>query len=97
MKHESAPNQQPTIEEQRLAVFPTVAEFALDPASEFAAGPDVKVATGLSHTDIMALGYNNLADIKTAALSWKEEQDAAAAKQAHQAEADAREVTYQAA
>lgn len=44
--------------------------------SEFSAGGDYVKATGLSHEDVMALGFNGFADLKTAAAEYQASQEA---------------------
>ena len=80
----------------RLEAFPRVAEFMANPDSEFAAGPDIRKATGLSHQDItVGLGYGSFSELKQDAAAWKQEQEANAAKEAALAENRAKEQAYQ--
>lgn len=80
----------------RLEVFPKVAEFMANPDSEFAAGPDVRKATGLSHHDItIGLGYGSFSELKQDTAAWKQEQEAKAADDAKRAENQAKEQAYQ--
>jgi len=82
MHPNQAPQNQPTIEEQREAFFPAVAAFAQTPDSQYAAGPDVLKATGLTPQKVWELGYGTLDDVKADALTWQAKQDAIEARNA---------------
>jgi len=68
---------------QRAETFDRIAEFSESPEREFAAGPDIRKATGLLHEDVMKLGYNSYADLESAVLAERAaETDQAAAVEA---------------
>jgi hypothetical protein len=89
MNPNQARQNQPTIEEQREEFFPAVATFAQTEGSEFAAGPEVREATGLTPQKVWELGYNNLDEFKSDAVTWKAEQDEIAAREKAEQEATA--------
>ena len=67
-----------------------VADFIRKPESEFAAGPDIKRATGLGYEDILRLGFGSYSEMKRAAQALNMQRDeraqidaAQAAVQAH--------------
>jgi hypothetical protein len=89
-----------TAEEERTKAreeaFERVSAFYEKPERATAAGPDIRKATGLSHQDVLRLGFKSYTELENAAVDWKLEQVAEAERAAKKAAADKREADYQA-
>lgn len=82
MSHESVPitvppsTESPVAFQQDPLVLAKVASFAHTPEREFAAGPDIQKATGMTHQKVMEAGYSTYGDLEARALAWEAEQAA---------------------
>ncbi len=82
MSHESVPitvlssTESPLVIQQDPLVLAKVASFAHTPEREFAAGPDIQKATGMTHQKVMEAGYTTYGDLEASALAWEAEQAA---------------------
>jgi hypothetical protein len=68
-------------ETARAEALDRVAKFIEDPKSEQASGAEIKSATGLSHEDMLSLGFSGFAEMKQAAVALNEQR----AQEAHTA------------